>query len=258
VITETRPPISDQDTLRGAVRAILRSWLIILLCAAAAVGGSLLYERDESTGYTATALIAFSQEQYQSVVAGGSGAVDAERQLAAAATLIALPDLRARVARAVGPAASRNTTIRPVVNMKASVIGIEATAASPRAAALVANTSADEYLRFRNELSKRNVSAARGRLTRQAADAPTRLERRALLGTRNNLDVARALNANNASIVQRANAPVAQSVTSRKRTALIALALGAVVGIAIALFRGPKVQTPSGRVATDGPAAAAD
>jgi uncharacterized protein involved in exopolysaccharide biosynthesis len=245
VTTETRPSISDQDTLRGAIRAILRSWLIILLCAAAAVGASLLYVRDENTGYTASALIAFSQEQYQSVVAGGgSGAVDAERQLAAAATLISLPDLRTRVARSVGPTVSRSTSIRPIVNTKASVIAIEATATNAGAAALVANTAADEYLRFRGEISGRSVSAARRRLTRQAADAPTKAARRALIGTRNNLDVAQAVNAGNASIVQRATAPVLQSGKSRKRTALIALVLGAVVGIAIALFRGPKPEPP--------------
>ena len=241
--TSASHPPSDQDSLRGALRAVVRAWPIILLCAAVAVGASRGYETQQDTTYEAAASLFFNQNSYQQAIAGGSPSDDIQLETQTAAQIIALPIIRQRAATRAGPDAARGARIRPATSDKSAVVSIRASSPNPGAAATVANAAAREYLSYRRELSAGSLRDVRDVLARQIRRAPTKDQRRALVAKLNNLAALQALTDQDVVVAQDA-VGAAESGGSPLRSALIAVVLGVLVGAGIGMLRGPPRSTP--------------
>jgi uncharacterized protein involved in exopolysaccharide biosynthesis len=238
---------SEADSLRTAVWGVARSWYIVLIAALAAVGASLVYSDSRPTGYESAVSLTFEDAPFQQVVAGSSTPVDAPRRLNTAADLIRLPEVRRRVARRLRrddrfrPAGS---DVAPEFSSTSDILRIVARARDASSAALLANTTADVFLAYRRQLSERSLRETRRLLNEQIQAAPTRAERRALVAKRNNLDATQALDDKQIQIVQRGIPPAAAVSANKVRNAVIALVLGAALGIAIAMLRTPVPRAP--------------
>lgn len=231
---------SDPESLRGAIRSIGRSWPIIILCAIVAVVATLAYSTREKSQYTAAVSLSLNNDPYQQVVAGGYNPVDAQRELQSAAAMIALPLIAQRVARRVGAPAAGSTSVAPMVSSQSDLFQIVATSPRPEDALSVANATGREFLRYRRQLSAQTLAAARQVLAHQISTAPTRGDRRVLLGKLNNLSTLKALQDSHIQILQRAVVGAQASSRHQVRTGLIALILGLLVGVSIALLRSPR------------------
>jgi uncharacterized protein involved in exopolysaccharide biosynthesis len=230
----------ESASLRWTVRGILRSWWIVLLAAAVAVGGAIAYSKTRPTTYQATTSLLFNDDAYQQSVAGGYNPIDAERRLKTSANVLGLPAVadKARQSLRDNPAFHpAGVSVNTQYSTDANTMKIVATGRDRRAPALLANATADAFLAYRSAMGAQSLQEARQVLKEQIAHANTKGERRLLVAKRNNLDAVKALNDQSIQVSQRAGAlaPVASKHTLRN--ALIAGVLGALVGIAISLLR---------------------
>jgi uncharacterized protein involved in exopolysaccharide biosynthesis len=231
----------EADSLRVTLRGIFRSWWIILIAAAVAVGGAIAYSTTRPATYQATASLLFNDAAYQQAVSGGGySPVDAQRRLRTSADVLRLPAVAEQATRKLQGAPGfhpAGASVKTQFSLDSNTMRIVATARDTRSPALLANATADAFLAYRREMSASSLNEARSVLREQIANAPTKTERRALIAKRNNLDAMKALEDQSIQVSQRAVAPAAAASQDTKRNALIALVLGALVGIAISLLR---------------------
>ena len=230
----------EADSLRFTVRGILRSWWIIVLAAAVAAGAAIAYSQTRATTYQAATSLLFNDTAYQQAVAGGYSPVDAQRRLRTSADVLRLPAVAQRAQRAVRRQPGfhpGSTSVKTQFSLDSNTMRVIARGSDPRSPALLANATADAFLSYRKQMSAQSLNEARSVLRQQIAGAPTKAERRSLVAKRNNLDAMKALEDQSIQVSQRAVAPAAAASQDTKRNALIALVLGALVGIAISLLR---------------------
>lgn len=234
------PSAYEADSLRVTLRGIFRSWPIILIAMVVAVGAAIAYSATRRTTYQATSSLLFNDAAYQQAVAGGYSPVDAQRRLRTSADVLRLPAVAERARRAVsGQPGFRpaGTSVKTQFSLDSNTMRVVATGRDPRSPALLANATASAFLAYRKEMSANALNEARSVLREQIDNAPTKGERRSLVAKRNNLDAMKALGDQDIQVSQRATAPAAAASKDTRRNALIALVLGALVGIAISLFR---------------------
>jgi capsular polysaccharide biosynthesis protein len=230
----------EADSLRFTVRSLFRSWWIIVLAAAVAAGAAIAYSVTRPTSYQASASLLFNDAAYQQAVAGGYSPVDAQRRLRTSADVLRLPAVTERARSAVRdqpgfcPGA---TSVKTQFSLDSNTMRVVATGRDARSPAFLANATADAFLAYRKDMSARSLNEARDVLREQIANAPTKGERRSLVAKRNNLDAMKALDDQGIQISQRATIPAPAADKDTRRNALIALVLGALVGIAISLLR---------------------
>jgi hypothetical protein len=237
----------EADSLRVSVRGILRSVPIIVLCAAVAVGGAIFYASKQPTTYRASASLLFNDAAYQQVVAGGYNPIDAQRRLKTSADVIRLPQVAQRAMREAlrQPGfRARDTHVKTQYSLDANTMRIVATGRDPRSPGILANATASAFLAYRDEMSANSLQEARQVIGKQIDSANTRNERRQLVAKRNNLDAMKALDDRAIQVAQRAGVPAARDDDETVRIAAIAGALGALVGIAIALLRAREPLPP--------------
>jgi capsular polysaccharide biosynthesis protein len=230
----------EAASLRASVRGILRSWLIIVAAAAAAAGAAIAYSVTRPTTYSATASLLFNDDAYQQAVAGGYNPVDAERRLHTSADIIGLPAVAQRARQQVnGNPGFRGaqTTVKATFSPDSNTMRVVAKGDDRRSPSLLANATTTAFLAYRDDMAANSLQGARRVLKDQIAHAQTRGERRALVAKRNNLDAMKALADQDIQISQRAALPAPAVSKNVARNALIALVLGALVGVAISLLR---------------------
>jgi capsular polysaccharide biosynthesis protein len=244
----TRRPIAyEAESLRYTLRGVLRSWWIILIAAIVAVGAAVAYSTTRPVTYRTAAALLFGDTGYQQVVAGGYNPVDAQRRLRTNADMMQLPAVAERAARRLEgnpnfhPA---RTEVHPQYSNASNTMEVVASAADPRSAALLANATADAFLGYRQDAIDRSLERARAVLRRQIKRATTRGDRRVLVAKRNNLSAMEALDVQSVQLVQPAAVPGTPVSDETERNAAIALVLGLVLGVAIALLRVKAPEPP--------------
>jgi uncharacterized protein involved in exopolysaccharide biosynthesis len=230
----------ETDSLRAALRAIARSWWIVLLAAAIAAGAATVYSKSRPTTYKATTSLLFNDAAYQQAVAGGYNPVDAQRRLKTSADVLRLPAIAQRAKQALSKQPGyrpRGASVKPEFSLDSNTMKLVATAPDRRSAAMLANATANAFLAYRNQMGADSLKEARSVLKQQIAGANSRTERRLLVAKRNNLDAMKALDNRTIQVAQAASEPATPAMTGTKRNAIIAAVLGALVGIGIALLR---------------------
>jgi Mrp family chromosome partitioning ATPase len=238
--------VSDQNRRHAvsvASRAVRRRLPIVVLCLlivpAAAVGVSLVQDKE----YKATASLLFRQPKIDEVVADGTIFADVSDPNRFAVTyleLIGLDSVERRTAQRVGLTPRKvadSITISP--EGQSDVAGVSATASSPSGAARLANAYANTFVRMREDadhsLIRRNIQLLRRRFEQLPPDQRTGLDGGILQDRLQRLELLDDVELGGVQIVDAATAPSVPASPKPARSGLIGLALGALIGIVVAL-----------------------
>jgi capsular exopolysaccharide synthesis family protein len=232
---------SAEFGLRGAIRVVRRRLPIFLLCVilvpAAAVAWSLLQKKE----YTGTASLYFRDPEFDQKLFSSSfvqNQTDPARVAANNLDLASLPRVAALTAAALHGMTEQQVSSAVSVSStgQSDVVSIQATAASPRFAAQIANTYAAQYIAFRRAADRSVIDSAQLPLRRQIAALP-KDQRYGALGQSlqqrlSQLGVLASLQTGGAELVQAAEPPRSPSSPKPVRNGLLGLFFGIVIGIA--------------------------
>jgi capsular polysaccharide biosynthesis protein len=244
-ITPTASPAAaEPDSLRATLRAVRRSWWIILLSGAVAVAGGLAATQTQPASYEAvTSVLLADASGYQQAIAGGYNPIDAQRRQATISDLLT-PALLKRAANRAGLPLGAAYTVTTAESANSDVMQIRASTGRARTAAALADATANELERFRQRTDANELRTARAVLLTQIAEARRAADRRALFSKLNNLAVLQALTDQGLQIIQRAQIPARASSPGALRTGAIALVLGILFGLAFSLLRSRDPAKP--------------
>lgn len=211
-----------------------------VLVPATALGFSL----QEDKQYSATAQLLFRDPGFDQKLFGASvlsPSQDPRREAATNATLVALQTISERAATVLRRPV---TTVRDKVTVTpqgdADVVAVTATDTSPAFAAKLANTVAEEYIRFRRSADRSKINEAVELMRRQLnALAPGRrngAEGRSIAARVEQLQVLASLQTGNAELVQTAATPRVPSSPKPVRNTVLGLILGLALGVALAVL----------------------
>jgi tyrosine-protein kinase len=242
-MTEHEPAgLSLPDLLAMLRRRLGVILLCLLLTPAAALGVSLLQDKE----YTANASLLFRDPQFDQKLFGSTfvqESKDPTREAATNVELVSLEEVAARTARRLGRGLSGedvSDAVKVEAEGQADVVSLSATASDPDFAARMANTFGEEYVDFRREADHSKIREAQ-RLVRKDLAGLSAEERRSDAGESlrkrlNELGVLASLQTGNAELAETAEPPRDPASPQPVRNAALGLALGALLGLGLALL----------------------
>ena len=240
---------ADRDqtlSLRTVITILRRRLPIVLICLigvpAAAVALTLLQEKE----YTAEASLLFRDPALDQKLFGSSfqqSPSDPAREAATNIKLISLDAVAARTARAIArdlTPGEVSTKVEVAGESQSDVASIRAIDADPAFAARLANTFAEQYIRFRREADRSKVREAEELVNRQL-DALTPAKRsgprgRSIRERAEQLQVLGSLQTGNAELVQRAQVPESPSSPDTARNVVLGVIFGLLLGVGLAFL----------------------
>jgi LPS O-antigen subunit length determinant protein (WzzB/FepE family) len=228
---QAEPP----DPLRRALRSLLRYWWIILLCGAIGLAAGIGVQRRQTKTYSATSFVLLAQNNFQPAISGGFNQTNVQNQEATVVGYLT-PARQALAARNAGVPLDSSWSVDASPSSTSSVLPITASTENPRTAAALADAAANELIAVNTSSDEAQLKEARAVIHSQVRTAPTKNAKRALFGQLNTLATLQAISNHSIQIIQKADVPGAPSSPTRTRIGAIALVLGLVVGIAIALL----------------------
>jgi capsular exopolysaccharide synthesis family protein len=233
----------------AVVRILRQRWWVIALCALLAPTVAYLVTSQKPDVFKSTAKVLLTSGDFEAglVKEGDTGGAPASADGADSTSL----DLASVTAVAQGAAdllggkpsaddiAGR---VEIVPNSDSSVIGVEASGPTARGVAPLANAYATAYITFRRDEAREKIAAASSVLQKQLDRALNQnSDNRAipvkdLRGQIAQLNTLSGLQDGNAKIVERAVTPHARVSPKPRRSAIIALGFGIVLGIGLALL----------------------
>jgi succinoglycan biosynthesis transport protein ExoP len=224
----------------GVLSALRARWWIVLLCALIPVVTALVHHQIEEERYQADALVLFRSTNLDASVLNGSSYFGRSNDpLRAAATnfeLVQSPDVAARVAAALGsPWTTKLVTdrMRFAAVGSSDVVKISATDTDAALSAQLANTWASEFVAFRRETDRAQVSEAITLIERDLASSTPETEGARVDELRRSLSqlrVVQALQTGGAEFIQEAEVPTSPSGTPLVLVLLGGGLIGLVVG----------------------------
>lgn len=224
------------DPVRSALRSLLRSWWIIILCGVIAVAAGIGVAGRQTKTYSATTYLLLAGNNFQQAITGGYNATNVQNVEATVVGYLT-PARQDLAARAAGVSLNSAWSLDATPSSTSSVLPITASTTNPRTAAALADAAANEIVSANNSSNEAQLKEARAVIRSQVRTAPTKNMKRTLFGQLNTLSTLEALSNHSIQVIQKAQLPGAPSSPSRRRIGAIALALGLVVGIVIALLR---------------------
>lgn len=232
-------------TIRGFTRILRRRWLLIALCAVVAGAAAAVYSSSQPKAYEGTASLLFRDAGLDQTLFGSTyfAAQDPAREAATNTKLVSLGVVSDLTAKALGnrvTAAQVQSEVQVEAAGQSNVVSITATDADPELAALIPNTFAEQYIRFRQDADRAKVRDALS-LVRQQVAQLTPAERntasgRSLQDRTEQLKILASLQTGNAELVQHASVPTAPSAPTPKRDGIIGGILGLLLGTGVALL----------------------
>lgn len=251
VITEPAMYSGDRgpgDPIRSAIRSLLRSWWIIILCGVIAVAAGIGVQRRQTKTYSATAYVLLAGNNFQQAITGGYNATNVQN-LEATVVGYLTPARETIAAHNAGVPLNSPWSVDTSPSTTSSVLPITASTENPRTAAALADAAANELIYVNNSTNAAQLKEARAVIHSQVKTAPTKTMKRTLSGQLNTLATLQALSNHSIQIIQKADVPGSPSSPSKTRIGAIALVLGLVVGIVIALLRPERRKTRNATVA---------
>lgn len=226
--------------VREQLRPILGRWWLVLGIALIAGVATYFYYDSKPERFEASADVFIGQSQaLNPAVTNSGGPIDADRALRNQAALLQSRSVARRLANKVGFQGTPSelqaaVTIAPIEDL--DFLKVTATAASPTAAARLANAYANALGEIRSEGLRDDASKARATAERRLAQTPPSdpMLRKALNTEIQRLKVLEALPTGTAEQVEPATASSAPVGASPLRNAIFAAAIGLLFGIAAA------------------------
>lgn len=236
--------VGTADPIRSALRSLLRSWWIIILCGAIALAAGIGVQQRQTKTYSATTYVLLSGGSFQQAITGGYNPTNVQN-LEATVVSYLTPTREAIAARAAGVPLASTWSVGASPSSTSSVLPITASTENPRTAAALADAAANEMISVNVSSDAAQLKQARAVIHSQVKSAPTKNMKRTLFGQLNSLATLQAMSDHSIQIIQKAEVPGGPSSPSRLRIGAIALVLGLVVGIAIALLRPQRRRMPA-------------
>lgn len=220
----------DGSALVNALRR--RWWVVVLVAAVAAVGGYVFANRQEKKYSTDSALLFLNSDIGQELLGKQVfNTVDPTRQAATNQALVALPAVSELVAHQLGiPAGRVLSELAFNADPGSDVMHIKATDPSPEMAAKIANSYVQQYIAFRQQAARAQLTASEALVTSKLAQIPASQANGPVAQTleqdRNNLELLASAQTGNAQQVQNATVPSSPSFPSATRDAFIGLFVG--------------------------------
>src|SRR4051794_11092043 len=238
----------DESAVQNLAASLRRRMAILVLAIIALPVGALAYSLTAEKQYTATAKLLFRDPGFDQRLFGGqvlAPSVDPAREAATNVGLVSLDTVAQRAAESLKDRRLTPEELKGKVTVAAqgqsNVVAVDATDPDPVFAALLANTVASQYIVFRREADRKKISQAVGLVRRQLENlTPERRngrEGRSLSRQVEQLGVLAALQTGNAERVQRAEVPDEPSSPQVVRNVILALLVGIVIGVGLALLR---------------------
>jgi succinoglycan biosynthesis transport protein ExoP len=233
--------------VRGFLSVLRRRKLILFVCVIVLPAAAVALSLTQPKKYTASASLLFRNTELDERVFGSqvfTPSEDPAREAATNAELISLRAVARRTARTLGGGVTTgevSSRVKTAPVGDSDVITVKATDRSRRFAARLANTFAREYIAFRQEADRAKLREAQALVDRQISALPTggqnTEEARSLRERRDQLQVLTALQTGNAELVEPAAIPSSPSSPRPVRNGIIALIVGLLAGIGLALVR---------------------
>jgi uncharacterized protein involved in exopolysaccharide biosynthesis len=188
--------MENQASFKHYVRAVRKRWWILALLAVIAVSGVYFRFGNTAPGYSASAIVMVTSSPLTSAPTGvtqGAPTQFASNQLAVMSNISELLNTRV-IAERIARRLSRSdisriqNSVTAVPPRSSNLLRIEATAATPKAAAELANGAATELSNFFRETNAADARRAREFVQQQLAEVRQRLDSsdRALVAARRN------------------------------------------------------------------------
>jgi len=246
-VQEAQNADQQQPGLHTLLTALRRRAAILVIVVIALPAGALGYSLVAQKQYTATAKLLFRDPGFDQKLLGGQAlapSADTAREAATNLGLVSLDTVAGRAADAIETRRLTAAEIRSKVTVAAqgqsNVVAISATDASPAFAKLLADTLARQYILFRRDADRAKINGALELVRRQMVDLDARqrngTEGRSLREQVEQLGVLAALQTGNAELVQPAETPSSPSSPNTIRNLILALMLGIVIGVGLALL----------------------
>jgi capsular exopolysaccharide synthesis family protein len=223
------------------VLAVLRRRRLVILALTVLVPlAALAYSLSQSKQYTATTTALYQDPQLTQQITGSLSLLPSEDPARVAATNLKLAQL------ATVASMTSKQLHRPIGSVSVSsdastdLVTFSATSTSPRFAATVANTYANQYVSFRRQQNAATIMKVQGLVQREYSTLPQAAKSlrkaKTLANTANRLGVLASLQTGDAALVQPAGVPSSPSSPKTVRNVIIGLAVGLMAGLALAFL----------------------
>lgn len=240
-------PPSEELAAARLVRRVLAQWPLILVCALIAAVAGYFVSSSRPKQYEATTTVQLNDIDLASVFLAQNlqqQGQDAQTKAATAAKLATILKVRQEASQALGGRVSVDalkSAITVVPEADTTLVDITATASSPQLAADEANAVREAFISSRQQANSATLESARQRLQGQLSGM-SKAQRASLTGQTlesrlENLNTLILTAGAGVATAQPATAPEDPSSPRPKRDAILALILGGIIGLAIALLR---------------------
>ena len=217
-----------------------------MLCALLVPATALVYSYNQEEEYSASASLLFRDPGFAQDLFGSSAftpSTDPDREAATNLRLVSLGVVAARTADRLGGGVSRrdvSSKVEATSEGQSNVVAITATAGSPRKAAVLANTFAEEYISFRRDADRKKIQETLALIDEQLA-ALSPADRAGRQGEElrrqvRQLGLLSSLQTGNAELVQRAELPTSPSSPKTTRNMIVGILVGLMLGLGMAFL----------------------
>ncbi len=239
---------SEQTSLSSAqfLEVVRRRALWIVLCVLVAGGAVYAYAKHKPKKYTATAEVAFNNNQLDQQIVGlsiGSGGLTPQAQQQNDLELVRVGRMAAKTARSLRHGlteAKVSASVSAAAKGETNVVAISATSSSPLLAAGIANTYVTQLVRERQRINhhffKSALAIVSGQLARLAPAQRFGTDGLSLQNRAQTLALLAELGYNDVEIAQYAAVPSSPSSPKVGKDTGLGVALGLLVGLAIAFL----------------------
>lgn len=240
------PPSEDVAAAR-LVRRVLAQWWLIAACALVAAVAGYLASSSRPNTYQATTIVELNDIDLTSVFLAqnlSQFGIDAQVKAATAAKVATLPKVREAAAELLGgrvTADELKSTVTVTPQNETTLVDISATSTDPELAAAKANAVREAFITARQEANASSLEAARERvqqqlngLSKDARQSPAGLTLQSRLEQLNTIILTAGAGVKTAQPATTPDAPIAPNP---KRSAVLALIAGGLLGLGIALLR---------------------
>jgi capsular exopolysaccharide synthesis family protein len=238
-------PGSEALNLEQTLNVLRRRLPLIALCVVVVAGAALGFSKNQTKQYTATASLAFSSNPLNQQIAGLPAVSNSNllAQQASNVELVKLGDMAAKTASLIGHGLTEAAVANSVSvsgQGESSVVEVSATVSSPRLAAEIANTYAQQFVREQRNTNLQYFKSALALVHKQLAALPPQqrfgTDGVALENRAQTLGFLAKLGYGNVEVAQVAPTPTAPSSPKTSRNTLIGGILGLLIGLGLAFL----------------------
>ncbi len=236
-MTEDRQAETPLLTLARVMRQRV---LLIALCAFAVPAVAYFVSSMQEDEYTAKAKLLLKSSGAEQAILGTPSAATDQSDPAISLDLVSVREVSVLTAEELGGRytvgdVEGSVEVLPPESSDSTVVGVQAIAPRPSQAAQIANAYAEQYVTFRRERAQEQFNSALQSVEDQRASASSRDERDELRDRASDLQLAGNLQTGDAEVVEQAEVPRSPSSPKPRRSAILGVGFGLLLGIGLAL-----------------------